>query len=76
MPDYRAYRLDDEGKFIGVSEFEAADDSEALEIVRVLPEELGFEVWSGARLVGRIGREDKAKPEARIFGRPLRFAVA
>jgi hypothetical protein len=69
MPDYRAYRLDDESKFIGASEFEAADDAEALEIVRVLPEARGFEVWCGARMVGRVGRGDEARPMALIFGR-------
>jgi len=62
MPNYRAYRLDDEGKFIGSSDYEAANDTDALEIVRVLPEQLGFEVWSGTRMVGRIGRNDKAIP--------------
>jgi hypothetical protein len=59
MPDYRAYRLDDAGKFIGCQDFEAANDAEALEVVRLFPDELGFEVWTGARMVGRIGRFDK-----------------
>jgi hypothetical protein len=62
MPDYRAYRLDDAGKFIGCQEFNAANDAEALEVVRLFPDQLGFEVWAGARLVGRIGRFDKEVP--------------
>jgi hypothetical protein len=62
MPQYHAYRLDDAGKIIHGSEFEAADDTEALEIVRFVPEQLGFEVWRGSRMVGRIGRHDKSLP--------------
>jgi hypothetical protein len=63
MACYRAYRLDDAGKTIACSEFEAAQDSEALEIVRVMPEELGFEVWCDTRMVGRFGRNDKPLPK-------------
>jgi hypothetical protein len=67
LAHYRAYRLDDAGKVIVraqfCSEFEADNDGEALEIVRVLPEELGFEVWSDTRMIGRIGRNDKPIPK-------------
>jgi len=63
MSQYQAYRLDDGGKTIGRSDFDAVDDGEALEIVRVMPEPLGFELWCGPRMVGRFGRNDKPEPK-------------
>jgi hypothetical protein len=61
--EIRAYRIDDAGRFIDHSEFEASDDNEALDVVRSSSEELSFQVWTGARLVGRVdnaARFDKA----------------
>jgi hypothetical protein len=57
MPHYRVYTLDDAGKFIAAREVEAASDHEAMEMVRLYPDDIGFEVWTGARKVGQVGRE-------------------
>jgi hypothetical protein len=52
MPTFRAYCIDNSGKYC--AEFEAADAGEAMEIVRVSSEELCFKVWARARFVGRV----------------------
>jgi hypothetical protein len=70
MPRYRAYRLDDAGNSVSCSELDALNDEDAMEIVRVLPEQLGFEVWCDMRIVGRIGRNDKAVPP-RVMEAPV-----
>jgi ATP phosphoribosyltransferase len=57
MPQYRVYTLDDAGKFVGAREIEAVDDDEAMELVRLYPDDVGFEVWSGSRMVGLVGRD-------------------
>jgi len=66
MPLYRVYTLDDAGKFIGATEIEAASDWEALELVRLYPDDLGFEVWAGPRMVGQVGRDKIVLPASRI----------
>jgi hypothetical protein len=40
-----------------VREIEAAGDAEALELVRLYPDDIGFEVWCGSRLIGQVGRD-------------------
>lgn len=57
MQQYRIYTLDDAGKFIAVREIEAGGDAEAMELVRLYPDDIGFEVWCGTRMVGQVGRD-------------------
>jgi hypothetical protein len=57
MPQYRVYILDDAEKFVGARDIEAASDGEAMELVRLYPDDVGFEVWTGSRMIGRVGRD-------------------
>jgi hypothetical protein len=60
MLEYRIYCLDDEGKFSKIEEMKAANDAEALAYARALNHDSICEVWSGTRLVGKIGRRSVA----------------
>jgi hypothetical protein len=57
MRQYRIYTLDDAGKFIGAREIDAAGDADAIDAVKLLPDDVGFEIWRGPRMVGHVGRD-------------------
>lgn len=69
MPDYRAFRVGEKGGFVGVDEFEAPSDLEAMDRVLTLSIEHGYEVWSGSRDVGSINRTDRRIVFAPILDR-------
>jgi len=54
LPKYRHYRLDGAGKINGAELIEAADDEEAVRIVRDLNLPSVSEIWDRERLVARI----------------------
>jgi hypothetical protein len=56
MHIYRAYPMNEAGHFIGSRVFEAVDDGEAVQIACLFPEDTDFEIWCGARLVGKVHR--------------------
>lgn len=54
MPDYRMYCLDGAGNIGSGEWFEAANDEEALAIVRTKKLSVICEVWERNRLVGKV----------------------
>ena len=61
MPEYRAYLIGDDAHFIGWEHLLCADDSEALEKARRLLDQWPVELWSGDRLVARLGKPQGGK---------------
>lgn len=54
MPAYRHYRLDGAGNISSADWIDAADDEQAIRMVRERKLPVPSEVWSGNRLVARI----------------------
>ena len=54
MAEYRAYRVGEDGHFIGFEPLVCADDAEATERAECLVDGHDLELWSGARLVMRL----------------------
>lgn len=54
MPTYRLHKLDQCGKFESSEALEAADDDEALKLVKATGHDRICEVWLMRRLVGRV----------------------
>lgn len=75
MPHFRAYRIDDAGKFMDFAEFEAADDHEALAVVRASTEELCFQVWAGARFVGHVDNGNRYVKARLLQSEPFKSAA-
>lgn len=59
MTEYRIYTVGLDGHFIGFEALLCADDAEAIDRARRLVDGCDLELWSGDRLVTRLGR----KPE-------------
>ena len=58
MTEYRVYLVGKDGHFTGYELLFCANDAEALEKAKnSLDEDHGIEVWSGARLVGKLERK-------------------
>jgi hypothetical protein len=55
MPHYRAYHLDYVGHIWSVSEFECANDQEAIKTARGFVNGLDVELWERGRFINRIG---------------------
>ena len=51
VPDYRLYCLNRAGRFVRCDEFEAPDDSKAIQKAVERKDGAAAELWSGARLV-------------------------
>jgi hypothetical protein len=58
--DYRVYHLDRTGKIIGAHVVNAADDEQALALVREEEALHDCEVWRGTHLVGKVVRSAEA----------------
>ena len=56
MIDYKVYHVDSTGKFIGTHWVSAANDEEAMEIVREEAAPHDCEVWQGSRCIGIVSR--------------------
>jgi hypothetical protein len=52
--EYRAYIVGRDGHFIGSRTFVAANDDAAFEHARKIVDGHDVELWSGARLVGKL----------------------
>jgi hypothetical protein len=61
MPEYRAYRVGQDGHFIGFEPLVCADDNEAAEKARSLVDGHDVELWSGERLVSRLKHQPQSK---------------
>lgn len=62
MTEYRAYTVSSDGHFIGFEPLACADDAEAIARAGQLVHGYhSIEVWSGARLVQRLGGERRRK---------------
>jgi hypothetical protein len=57
MVEYRAYRVDVDGHFVGFEPLICADDAEAIEIAKRLVNGHDVELWSGERLVTWINHK-------------------
>jgi hypothetical protein len=55
MVDYRAYFVGDDGHIMGFEPLVCADDREAIEKAKRLINKNPVELWSGERLVKRLG---------------------
>jgi hypothetical protein len=55
MADYRVYLVGDDGHFIGFEPLVCIDDGEAIEKAKRLIDKHPIEIWSGERLVKRLG---------------------
>ena len=61
MGYYRLYLLDGpNGRFIGIEEFEAADDAEAVRLAEQLPGRNARELWCGKRKVKTLAAKSAA----------------
>ena len=54
MEEYRAYFVGHNGHFSGFEPIVYADDAAAIDKAKRLVNRHGIEIWSGARLVGRL----------------------
>jgi hypothetical protein len=65
MMGYRIYRIDQQGRFVGVHETVAPSDADAISQAQKLLDGLDLEVWRGSEKIGYL-RGDRAKsaPEA------------
>jgi hypothetical protein len=62
MPDYRAYTIGIEGRFIGAEVLSThADDAAAIEAAKQLIGQHDVELWDRDRLVARLTPKDKNK---------------
>ena len=60
MAEYRAYTVDRDGHFLGFELLVCANDAEAIEQAkRLVIVDHAIELWSGARLVTRLGVKAK-----------------
>ena len=66
MRNYHAYPLDDEGKIVARKDFTATNDAEALRVGREHFPTAALEVWSGARVVGGLDRDEELS-QRRMF---------
>jgi hypothetical protein len=64
MSGYRLYFLDDDDRIRDVAEFECDGDDEALSHADARCDGRAMELWSGARVVGRIAKRP-LRPDAR-----------
>ena len=56
MAEYRLYCINSDNRIVHAAQFEADDDDEALELVRIRRETTDCELWSGKRKVASIPR--------------------
>jgi hypothetical protein len=54
MPEYRAYSIGPDGRFIGFETLVCADDAEAIQKAKRLTEGHDVELWSGDRFIVRL----------------------
>ena len=59
MAEYRAYTVGTDGHFIGSTPLVCTDDADAIEQAKQLLDGLVIEVWSGERMVTRLGPKKK-----------------
>jgi hypothetical protein len=59
MAEYRAYTVGTDGHFIGFTPLVCTDDADAIEQAKQLLAGLVIEVWSGERMVTRLGPKKK-----------------
>jgi hypothetical protein len=60
MVEYRVYTVDRDGHILGVKALVCADDAEAIDQAKRLAiVDHAIELWSGARLVTRLGVKTK-----------------
>ena len=60
MVEYRVYTVDRDGHILGVKALVCADDAEAIDQAKHLViVDHAIELWSGARLVTRLGVKTK-----------------
>jgi hypothetical protein len=57
MEHYRAYPLGPNEHFIGATDFEASEDTEALQFATTLCETHSHDVWCGGRFVGKASAD-------------------
>jgi hypothetical protein len=57
MPEYRAYAVDDDGRFVGFEPLICVDDAAAIIRSRRLLGGTKIEVWSGPRLVSSAAKQ-------------------
>ncbi|MDA8250023.1 MAG: hypothetical protein M0Z28_12715 [Rhodospirillales bacterium] len=62
MTPYRVYMLDRHNRICAAQDIDCADDAEAVAQAARLARGEGVEVWSEARLVGRLGPAAGATP--------------
>ena len=55
MTDYKVFLLNEDGRIHKVIEVVAPSDDDALIEISQIHEPHGFEVWSGDRLIARVG---------------------
>ena len=60
MATYRAYTVGLDGRYIGFTELDCADDSEAIEVAKQLNGGRDIELWCGDRFVVRINYKSSA----------------
>jgi len=60
MQHYRAYLIGNDGHFVKHEVFESSDDESAVERAKQLFDGHDLEVWTGVRMVARVG--DQSKP--------------
>ena len=54
MIQYRMFEIDDRGRIVGARILDCRDDQDAIEQARKSAVLCGFELWAGARFVGRM----------------------
>ena len=69
--DYRVYIVGEDGRFIGVREIEAPDDTAALKNARQYVDGRDVEIWERKRQIGRISA-DRTKDQSPIVRLALR----
>jgi hypothetical protein len=57
MVEYRVYTLGDDGHIVKSTPLICDDDSQALELARVMSEGHMLEIWNGEHLVARLGKD-------------------
>jgi hypothetical protein len=57
MPEYRAYAVGDNGRFIGFEPLVCANDEEAITKAKILAQRHRVELWSGSRLIGSVPKQ-------------------
>lgn len=62
MPEYRAYNVGVDGRFIGFEPLICRDDGEAVANAKRLLDGHDIEIWSGDRFVIRLKSSDGPKP--------------